>query len=113
MSGECVAGAVSDRESAGWPASRPGGLAASEVRDPKIDAPRLAAPLTGLAILLVRAYQFSIRPLLIGSCKFCPSCSEYAITALQRHGLLRGGWLAARRLLRCHPFGQGGIDPVP
>lgn len=66
-----------------------------------------------LAIRLVWAYQFSIRPLLIGHCKFCPTCSEYMVEALQRHGLWRGGWLGLRRLLRCHPFTRGGIDPVP
>ena len=54
-----------------------------------------------------------IRPLLIGSCKFCPTCSEYAIEALRIHGLWRGSWLAIRRICRCHPFGPGGIDPVP
>ncbi len=69
--------------------------------------------LTGLVILTIRTYQFAVRPLLIGSCKFSPSCSEYALIALERHGLVRGGALAARRLLRCHPFGPGGIDPVP
>ncbi|MCK4660252.1 MAG: membrane protein insertion efficiency factor YidD [Phycisphaerae bacterium] len=74
---------------------------------------RLARLLAWGAVLVIRGYQVGIRPLLIGSCKFCPSCSEYAITALQRHGLLRGGSLAIRRLLRCHPFGPGGIDPVP
>ena len=67
----------------------------------------------GLVILAVRAYQFAVRPLLIGSCKFCPSCSEYAIIALNRHGLIRGGALAARRVLRCRPLSPGGIDPVP
>jgi uncharacterized protein len=65
------------------------------------------------AVLAVRAYQFAVRPLLVGSCQFCPTCSEYAIIALRRHGLLRGGALAFRRLLRCHPFHPGGIDPVP
>ncbi len=69
--------------------------------------------LAGLLILTIRMYQFAVRPLLIGSCKFSPSCSEYAVIALERHGLVRGGTMAARRLLRCHPFGPGGIDPVP
>jgi len=66
-----------------------------------------------IPITLIRFYQGIVRPLLIGSCKFCPSCSEYAIEALQRHGLLRGSCLALRRLCRCHPFSPGGIDPVP
>jgi putative membrane protein insertion efficiency factor len=65
------------------------------------------------AVFLIRCYQGMVRPLLIGSCKFCPSCSEYAIEALQTHGLWRGALLAIRRLCRCHPFSVGGIDPVP
>jgi putative membrane protein insertion efficiency factor len=64
-------------------------------------------------LFLIRAYQFLIRPHLIGGCKFVPSCSEYAAEALSRHGLLRGLWLSLRRLSRCHPFGMGGLDPVP
>lgn len=64
-------------------------------------------------ILLIRTYQCCLRPLMVGQCKFCPTCSEYAIGAVQRHGPLRGGWLALRRILRCHPFSRGGIDPVP
>ncbi len=64
-------------------------------------------------ILLVRAYQICIRPLLVGTCKFAPTCSEYAIEAILRHGPWRGGWLGLRRLTRCHPFSSGGIDPVP
>lgn len=64
-------------------------------------------------IVLVRGYQVGLRPLMLGSCKFCPSCSEYFIQAVQKHGPIRGGWLGVRRLLRCHPFGAGGYDPVP
>ncbi len=66
-----------------------------------------------LLILMIWAYQLALRPLLIGSCKFQPSCSEYAAQALARHGLSRGGWLSLRRICKCHPFGPGGIDPVP
>jgi len=66
-----------------------------------------------LPIFLIRGYQCMIRPFLIGSCKFCPTCSEYAIEALHVHGLLRGSLLALRRICRCHPFSSGGIDPVP
>lgn len=69
----------------------------------------LALPL----IWLVRAYQLLISPLLGPSCKFYPSCSAYAVTALGRYGLLKGTWLAARRLLRCHPWSDGGVDHVP
>ncbi len=68
---------------------------------------------TLLLVSLLRCYQGTIRPHLIGSCKFCPSCSDYAIEALHTHGPWRGSVLAARRLARCHPFSRGGIDPVP
>ena len=61
----------------------------------------------------VRAYQWFVRPVLPASCRFFPSCSEYADEALARHGAWRGGWLAARRLCRCGPWGRGGYDPVP
>lgn len=64
-------------------------------------------------VLLVRGYQVSISPLLPSSCRYFPSCSAYAIQALERHGALKGSWLAARRILRCHPFTPGGYDPVP
>jgi hypothetical protein len=66
-----------------------------------------------LLILVVRAYQVSLGPLLPATCRYTPSCSSYAIEALQRHGALRGGWMAARRIGRCHPFRPGGYDPVP
>lgn len=61
----------------------------------------------------VRAYRWFISPLLPASCRFHPSCSEYAEEALGRHGALRGGWLAARRVCRCGPWNRGGFDPVP
>jgi putative membrane protein insertion efficiency factor len=61
----------------------------------------------------VRGYQVAISPALPPSCRFYPSCSQYALEALRRHGALRGSWLAARRLVRCHPFNPGGYDPVP
>jgi putative membrane protein insertion efficiency factor len=64
-------------------------------------------------ILFVRAYQIVLSPLLPASCRYYPSCSTYAIEALERYGALRGGWLALRRLLRCNPFRPGGYDPVP
>lgn len=66
-----------------------------------------------IGIFLVRAYQVILGPFMGGSCRFEPSCSNYALEALKRHGLLRGSWLTLRRLLRCHPFGAHGPDPVP
>lgn len=69
----------------------------------------LARPL----IWLIRGYQLLISPLLGPSCKFYPSCSAYALTALERFGPVKGTWLAARRLLRCHPWSDGGVDHVP
>ena len=66
-----------------------------------------------LLILLVRGYQVSLGPLLPAACRYYPSCSAYAIEALDRHGAWRGGWLALRRIGRCHPFRPGGYDPVP
>lgn len=64
-------------------------------------------------IVLIRAYQFALRPLLVGGCRFVPSCSEYSAEAISRYGPWRGGWMGLRRVLRCHPWGAGGIDPVP
>jgi putative membrane protein insertion efficiency factor len=66
-----------------------------------------------LAVLPIRIYQWTLSPLLPRTCRFAPSCSEYAADAFMAHGLWRGGWLAARRLLRCHPWGGHGYDPVP
>lgn len=62
---------------------------------------------------LIRFYQAAVSPLLPGTCRYTPTCSRYALEAVRRHGALRGGWLAARRLLRCHPLGGKGWDPVP
>jgi putative membrane protein insertion efficiency factor len=64
-------------------------------------------------VLGVRAYQVVLGPLLPVACRYTPSCSHYAIDALTKHGPWRGGWLAVRRILRCHPFRRGGYDPVP
>lgn len=61
----------------------------------------------------IRAYQMIISPWLPACCRFDPTCSEYALVAVRRFGALRGSWLAARRIGRCHPFGRHGYDPVP
>ena len=66
-----------------------------------------------LLILLISAYRYLISPLLGNHCRFYPSCSSYAMTAIERFGAARGSWLALRRLSRCHPWHPGGIDPVP
>jgi putative membrane protein insertion efficiency factor len=68
---------------------------------------------TRVVLLLIRGYQRLISPFLAPTCRFYPSCSTYAVDAITRHGPLRGGYLAMRRLLRCHPLHPGGYDPVP
>jgi len=64
-------------------------------------------------IALIRVYQWGISPLLGPKCRYTPTCSQYAVEALKKHGLLKGSWLAIRRVARCHPWGGHGIDPVP
>ncbi len=66
-----------------------------------------------VALALIRLYQITLSPLLGTRCRFSPTCSVYAQEAIMKHGLFRGVFLGARRLLRCHPFHAGGIDPVP
>jgi putative membrane protein insertion efficiency factor len=89
-----VPDAVRGTGAAGEPARRPG-------------------PGAWLLLAVIRAWQLLLSPLLGPSCRFHPSCSAYAAEAVRRHGALRGGWLALRRLGRCHPFHEGGLDPVP
>ena len=64
-------------------------------------------------IFLIKGYQYLISPLLGNNCRFSPTCSSYACQALEKYGLVRGLWLALRRVLRCHPWHTGGHDPVP
>jgi putative membrane protein insertion efficiency factor len=66
-----------------------------------------------IAIALITAYQKLLSPILPRSCRFYPSCSEYAKQAIQKYGIVRGGWLALKRIARCHPGSSGGLDPVP
>jgi hypothetical protein len=75
---------------------------------------RAANRLAGLVLrVLIRAYQYILVPVLMPSCRFEPSCSAYALEAVEAHGPWRGAWLAVRRVGRCHPWGSAGYDPVP
>ena len=65
-----------------------------------------------VALQLLRGYKWAISPMFPAACRYVPTCSEYAMEAVERYGALRGGWLALGRLLRCHPFAHGGYDPV-
>ena len=64
-------------------------------------------------LVLIRGYQLVLSPMLPASCRYIPTCSAYAYEAVSRYGALRGGWMAVRRIARCHPFRPGGYDPVP
>jgi len=66
-----------------------------------------------LLLLPIRFYQYAISPMMASHCRHYPTCSQYALEAIQHHGPLKGGYLATARLLRCHPWAEGGYDPVP
>jgi len=68
---------------------------------------------TALLKLAIRFYRMAVSPLLPMACRYYPTCSDYAMQALERHGAAKGSWLAARRICSCHPWGGEGIDPVP
>lgn len=70
-------------------------------------------PITWFFLKLIRFYQLFISPLIGSNCRYSPTCSAYATQALKTHGLLKGGWLSLKRILRCHPWGGSGYDPVP
>lgn len=71
------------------------------------------SPLAHIFAVFVKGYRLIISPLLGGNCRFQPTCSSYALEALQKHGGIKGGWLAAKRMVKCHPWGGSGIDNVP
>ena len=66
-----------------------------------------------LLVGLIRVYQYAISPFLGRSCRYFPSCSAYAVEAVEKHGAIKGGWLSVKRVSRCHPWHPGGYDPVP
>lgn len=74
---------------------------------------KIGTALQSLLLTLLKGYRLLLSPLLGPRCRFYPSCSVYAMTAIERFGVGRGGWLALRRVCRCHPFCDGGCDPVP
>ncbi|MCB9957102.1 MAG: membrane protein insertion efficiency factor YidD [Rhodospirillaceae bacterium] len=80
---------------------------------PPAAAPASPSPAARLLIGLVLAYRYTLSPLIGGNCRFVPTCSEYGLEAIRRHGALRGGWLTLRRLGRCRPGCAAGYDPVP
>ncbi len=71
------------------------------------------SPLARGVLMLIRAYQYVLSPYFGTQCRFAPTCSHYAVAAVQKHGAFKGCYLAGRRLLRCHPWHAGGYDPVP
>lgn len=66
-----------------------------------------------VALKLIRFYQIAISPMFPSACRYYPTCSQYGYEAIEKYGIMRGGWMAVRRVLRCHPFRPGGYDPVP
>ncbi|MGE5617747.1 MAG: membrane protein insertion efficiency factor YidD [Sphingomonadaceae bacterium] len=66
-----------------------------------------------IALFLIRAYQLTLSHILPTACRFYPSCSHYGYEAIEKYGFVKGGWMTARRIGRCHPFNPGGYDPVP
>ena len=86
-------------------------LSLKPITERRSSAPSAAA--VKAVVLLLRGYKFLISPFFAGSCRFLPSCSDYAREAVDRHGVVRGTWLAMKRLAKCHPLGAHGYDPVP
>jgi putative membrane protein insertion efficiency factor len=73
----------------------------------------MGVPMRTIALKLIRGYQIVISPLFPPSCRYLPTCSNYGYEAIEKYGIIKGGWMAIRRILRCHPFRPGGYDPVP
>ena len=73
----------------------------------------LRSLIIAIPLLIIRIYQIFLSPLIGQTCRFHPTCSYYAISALKQHGLLIGSWLSVKRILKCHPMHPGGLDPVP
>lgn len=69
--------------------------------------------MTRVLLFLVKVYQYLISPMLTPSCRYTPTCSEYAVLALKKYGAVKGGWLSLKRVSRCHPWHDGGYDPLP
>ena len=91
----------------------PGNLESEAAAGSRLGRSAIRNPLLGTLLLVIRGYRYFISPLIPPSCRFYPSCSEYATHALMRFGLFGGLLLSVKRLLKCHPFYQGGVDPVP
>jgi len=70
-------------------------------------------PLTWILRVLIKGYQWLVSPVLAGNCRFHPTCSSYTLQAIDQHGPLKGLWIGVKRILRCHPWNDGGYDPVP
>jgi putative membrane protein insertion efficiency factor len=81
--------------------------------DPRRTIGGIGDTINQLLVFMIRLYQITVRFFFPPSCRFHPSCSEYAIEALKKFGPVKGGWLSVRRLSRCHPFNPGGFDPLP
>lgn len=102
-----------------WPrmpakARKPETVADASCRTLAKSAAETASQLGAQGMLgLIRAYKLAVSPYLRKNCRFYPSCSDYAAQAIAAHGPAKGSWLAARRICRCHPFSEGGVDPVP
>lgn len=73
----------------------------------------MGSQLKYIGLMLIRFYQKALSPLIPSACRFTPTCSQYTYEAIEKYGLLRGSWLGARRIGRCHPWNAGGYDPVP